>query len=85
MMCLCATEAAPLSGRKVTRGRRRNTGKGPDTAIPPSPDQPSNTNFHYFLPALPKYLPTSSLDCEAHTILAFREISALGTGLIVAK
>ena len=45
------TKRAPLSGRKVTLGRRGNIGKEPDTAIPPCPDQPSNTNFHHFLPA----------------------------------
>jgi hypothetical protein len=44
------TKPVPLSGRKVTLGRRGNIGKEPGTAIPPCPDQPSNTNFHHFLP-----------------------------------
>src|SRR6516225_6786658 len=44
------TKPAPLSGRKVTLGRWGNIGKEPDTAIPRCRGQPSNTNFHHFLP-----------------------------------
>jgi hypothetical protein len=46
-----STKPAPLSGRKVRLGPRRNIEKEPDTAIPPCPGQPSNTNFHHLPPA----------------------------------
>src|SRR3974377_2291119 len=39
------TKPVPLSGRKVTLGRRGNIGKEPDTAIPPCPDKALNTNL----------------------------------------